>query len=129
MLIQKKYFKWDDSKNEHPVKLRQSKDDLIEAVLISKLPNNEHKSAEYTGIDGFPAKVIFNGDLVEQIWFDQGNEFWYEGINLKEKVMNEGADCLWDYFEEVTAEYQGGDVLYAVISDGFVMMMALIAKS
>lgn len=137
MLIQKRYYKWDDSKFEFPIKLGQTKSELVNSGLITEIKDAETGKTNYTGVNGTPWRINFHNDLVDQIWFNHENDFIYNTLDLKDEVMRNGEKALQARFEiidELTnknpelKDFEGKQVLYVVLGDFVIRMIALIDK-
>ena len=136
MLIQKLYFKWENSKFDFPVKLGQNKSELINKGFVKEIIDSKTGKTNYTGATGNPWRIKFENNLVTQIWFNKENNFIYDGVNLKDKINDSGKTYLNQNFEELSVSSQEAinfnnikdGVLYVVLGDFHVKMIAVIGK-
>ena len=137
MLIQKRYYIWDDTKFDFPIKLGMSKTELLQKNLIVEVYNNEKNEVEYSGVNELPWRIDFKDGIVDKIWFNHQNDFLYDNTDLKEEVINHGESSIELRFEKISGlinkevelkEYNKSDVLYIVLGDFFIRMIGILKR-
>ena len=134
--IDRKYYKWNDSESEFGIKLGMDKSELLSANAITELVAN--KELEYEGKNGYPWRINFKDDKVDQIWFHSNCVVDIKGFDFSKLAMKVGIEFLNSHFEaipelnnrEITLnEYNKADVLYIIYSDYFVRLIAIMRKN
>jgi hypothetical protein len=138
LLIQKRYYIWDDKKFDFPIKLGMSKTELLQKGLVLEVYSNEKSEVEYSGVNELPWRIDFKDDFVDKMWFNQQNDFIYDNTDLKEEVINHGEPSIEIKFEKIPEltnkevelkNYQNTDVLYIVLGDFFIRMIGILRKT
>jgi hypothetical protein len=132
----RKYYRWNDSESDFGIKLGQKKSELLSSNIITEIVVNEE--LEYEGKNGFPWRINFKDDEVDQIWFDSYSVLNIKGFDLLESEMKIGVEFLNANFEEIPElnkgeislnEYKKSHVLYILYSDFFVRLVAILRKN
>jgi hypothetical protein len=135
-IIDRKYYKWNDSESDFEIKLGMDKYELLSANIIRQRIVCEE--LEYEGIDGCPWRIHFKNNKVEQIWFNSDCDVDIKGFDFSKRKMKVGVEFLNTHFKKIPEldnreitlkEYRKSDVLYVIYGDFFVRLIAIIRRN
>ena len=93
------YYIWDDNNSEFNIKLGMSKSKLISSGYVTEIVRNQEK--EYIGKNGFPWRIKFKNERVEQIWFNNDYGFTIKGKDVYSLEMDNVLNFLNSHFEQI----------------------------
>ncbi len=137
--IDKWYFKLNPSALNTGISFSDSKENLIQSGLISKIWDSDSKKFIFTGKNGTPWRIGFNPDeQVSAIWFNRESHFQIDNVNFCCAKYPDLILILERYFVDITDEiksmgenwsYEESDILCIICRDFFVTLIALLKTS
>ncbi|MEM7105295.1 MAG: hypothetical protein AAF502_19305 [Bacteroidota bacterium] len=137
MLIQKRFYKWDDQFSDLPIKLGQEKAILIEKGIIAQVIKEGEEEEEWMIKDHEGSRVKITEKLVTGIAFYRPSKIAIHGVEVIGKFHSEINDHLDRRFESIEelnndsqsqSSYTLSDLMVILYGDAIASFVMIIKK-